>query len=195
MKRIVLLIILLALVMLAGCSKKEQTMTDFIPTQAPTEEDAKAEPTAEATKNDGEASTDTTEAASGEDTATKDTTDTSAEAPTPKAVHVGETTTKYVKLDQYDAILNIRSTPSKDGEVVGFLVHTEKIEVIEIKDGWASFVYNGAVCYVSSDFLVDTRPEYIDPPTLTPSPTPAAKTPTPKPAATTTDGNAAPPEI
>ena len=195
MKRKRLLIILLALAMLAGCSKKEQTMTDFIPTQAPTEEDATAEPTAEATKDDGEASNDTKEAESGNDTASEEATDTSDTAPTPKAVHVGETTTKYVKLDQYDAILNVRSTPSKDGEVVGFLVHTEKIEVIEIKDGWASFVYDGAVCYVSSDFLVDTRPDYIDPPTLTPSPTPAAKTAAPKSNATTTDGNDAPPEI
>jgi uncharacterized protein YgiM (DUF1202 family) len=103
-------------------------------------------------------------------------------------------------MGEYDAVLNVRATPSKDGDIVGFLVHTEKVEVIEIKDGWASFEYNNAICYVSSDFLVDTRPDYIAPPSPTPKPVPAdtptpTPTPTPKPAKPATDGGEAPPEI
>jgi uncharacterized protein YgiM (DUF1202 family) len=84
----------------------------------------------------------------------------------------------YVKLDQYGGFLNVRATPSTDGEAVGFLVHAEQIDVIEITDGWASFVYNDKVCYVNADFLVKERPEYLDPPTPTPKP---KVTPTPVP--------------
>jgi uncharacterized protein YgiM (DUF1202 family) len=107
-----------------------------------------------------------------------------------------------VKLDKYDAILNVRGTPSKDGEVVGFLVHTEKIEVIDIVDGWASFAQGGEVRYVSADFLVNERPEYIEPPTLSPAPTnkptPTTKPVQDKPVQNSTpeaDSEDAPPEI
>lgn len=94
----------------------------------------------------------------------------------------GKTTTKYVKLNNYNGILNIRATPAKDGEVVGFLVHTESVEVISIENGWASFMYKGVKCYVSAEFLVDKKPAYIAPPTVTPTP---AITPTPKPGSVT----------
>lgn len=83
-------------------------------------------------------------------------------------VYVGETTTMYVRLNSPDAILNVRSLPSRDGEIVGFLVHTEQVNVIEIKDGWASFVYGTEICYVSEDFLGYKKPSVIAPPTPIP---------------------------
>ena len=74
--------------------------------------------------------------------------------------------------------MNITLAASKDGEVIGFLVHAEEIEVIEIKDGWASFLANDKINYVSSDFVVAERPDYLTPPPPTPT---TAATPTPKP--------------
>jgi uncharacterized protein YgiM (DUF1202 family) len=169
-KNIVYIIIIMTVFALSGCKSKDQA-TYFIPTPAVTE-----------APSDQEASEDTAE----ETAPTGAEEDTSSDEP----VYVGKTTPKYVKLGDYDAVLNIRSTPSKDGEIVGFLVHTEKIDVISIENGWASFVYKNKISYVSADFLVDKKPAYLDPPTPTPSPTPAPLTPTPVP-----DPNAAPPEI
>ncbi|MDD3174540.1 MAG: SH3 domain-containing protein [Herbinix sp.] len=164
MKKNIYLLILLTVFILAGCKKQDQ-MTNFIPTPIPGEVGSEEiTPTGAASKTEA--------------------------TPKPKTVYVGQTTTKYVKLDEYDDTLNIRPNPSTDQEAVGFLVHTEKIEVIEIKDGWASFVYNNAVCYVNADYLVDEKPDYLDPPT----PTPVQKniaTPVPKNTATpvpATDG-------
>lgn len=83
-------------------------------------------------------------------------------------VYVGETTTKYVKLRSYGAILNVRSEPSTEGDnVVGFLVHTEPIEVISIDGDWAKFLYQDEIRYVSAEFLVDTVPPYVSPPIQT----------------------------
>jgi uncharacterized protein YgiM (DUF1202 family) len=180
MKKSLLFIIFVLVLTLAGCGKKEQ-MTNFIPTPMPeSEEDSETSgEDAESTEEDGSESSEE-----------------GAEAtPTPKALHVGKTTTMYVKLDKYNAILNVRKAPSKDGEVVGFLVHTEKIEVIEIVDGWASFAQGGEIRYVSADFLVKDRPDYIDPPTPLPTNKP---TPTSKPVQNDTpdtDAEEAPPEI
>lgn len=83
--------------------------------------------------------------------------------PTPQVAYVGKTITKYVKLTEYNDVLNIRSAPSTDSEAVGFLVHTEAVNVIEIKDGWASIAYNNTICYVNADYLVDKKPELITP--------------------------------
>jgi len=98
-------------------------------------------------------------------------------------VDVSETTTKYVKLSTYGAILNVRSSPStEEDNIVGFLVHTEPVEVISIENNWAKFLYNGEIRYVSADYLVDTIPPYVSPPNIetTPAPTPTL-TPTPTP--------------
>jgi hypothetical protein len=135
----VVIVLLIMILVLSGCSKKE-VMTDFIPTAAPSVgAEEDITPTGQAT------------------------------TPTPKEVFVGQTTTKYVKLTEYKDVLNVRSAPSTDAEAVGFLVHTEKVEVIEISDGWASFLYKGAICYVNADFLVDDKPDLLEPPTPTPS--------------------------
>ena len=179
MKKGLILIIIFTVLTMTGCGDKGQ-MTNFIPTPAP----------------ESEESSDT-----GEDLSEDETTDNGSEAPdgqdeeTPskKPLHVGETTPMYVKLDKYDAILNVRATPSRDGDVVGFLVHTEKVAVIEIVDGWASFAQGGEIRYVSADYLVDERPEYIKPPTPTKQPSPTSK-----PAQNNTpaeDTEEAPPEI
>ena len=155
MKKSIYLFLLMMILLLTGCNKKDEEMTSFIPTQAPTE-DGDTVAGDEAQTNQEEV----TEAAS-----------------TPSAVHVGQTTPMYVKMDEYGATLNVRSTPSTSGEAVGFLVHGEKIRVAEIADGWASFVYNDALCYVNADYLVNEQPEYLEPPTPTPTP---KVTPTPE---------------
>ena len=165
-KNIVYLIIMIVVFALSGCKAKDQA-TYFIPTPIATQA-----PADQASEEDGAEET----------TPTGTEEDNSSEEP----IYVGKTTPKYVKLGDYDAILNIRTAPSKDGEIIGFLVHTEKIDVISIENGWASFVYKNKISYVSADFLVDKKPAYIDPPT----PTPVPNTPTPVP-----DPNAAPPEI
>lgn len=140
MKKITYLFIFVTVILLSGCSKKAQ-MVDFIPTAIPTQEGSK-----------------------------EDKASVSETTPTPQVVYVGKTVTKYVKLGEYNDVLNIRSSPSTDADVVGFLVHTEKVDVIKITDGWASFVYNNAVCYVNADYLVDEKPALIAPPTPTSAP-------------------------
>jgi uncharacterized protein YgiM (DUF1202 family) len=158
MKKIIIILIITA-IFLSGCSKNDQ-MTNFIPTVKPEDNSSDEEIPTEVTPVGEENATDAT--------------------PTTKAIYVGQTTTKYVMLTEYDDTLNVRSAPSTDAEKVGFLVHTEKIEVIEIKDGWASFLYNDAICYVNADFLVDEKPNFIEPPTPTAAP---EKVPTPLPKA------------
>ena len=144
---------------MAGCQPKEQ-MASFIPTKTP-EQDYETQPD----KENGE----------DEDQEAEEAT------PTPKELHVGQTTSMYVKLDTYGGFLNIRPMPSTDGEPVGLLVHAEKVDVIEITDGWASIARNGEICYVNADYLVKERPAYLEPPTATPSPTPEPPTATPSP--------------
>ncbi len=184
MKKILLFIILFAVITLTGCSDKKDHMTSFIPTPKP--------------ESDSSEEADSEDETIGEDTGAEETSGEDTQAtPTPKALHIGQTTTMYVKMDEYDAVLNVRATPSKEGEVVGFLVHTERIRVIEIVDGWASFAQGDQIRYVSADFLVKERPEYIEPPT--PSPIPSKKpAPTTKPAQESTPDESseeAPPEI
>jgi predicted small lipoprotein YifL len=188
MKKSLLMIIIIMLLTMTGCGDKGE-FASFIPTPSPESEDTKDEdPAAEDVE---------------EDTEDNNTESTLEGTPTPKPLHVGQTTTMYVKLDKYDAILNVRATPSKDGNIVGFLVHTEKIEVIEIVDGWASFAQSGEVHYVSADFLVNERPDYIEPPIPSKAPT-KKPTPTNKPvqestpaqdSTSDTDMDEAPPEI
>ncbi len=153
MKKSIYLFTITAAVLLSGCSNKNQ-MTNFIPTQAPQDD----------------ISLDTEE----ETGAASDT----EAAQEPETTYTGATTKMYVKLNEYGGYVNVRATASKDGEVIGFLVHAEEIEVIEIKDGWASFLANDKINYVSSDFVVAERPDYLTPPPPTPT---TAATPTPKP--------------
>lgn len=182
MRKSLLFIILFAAMALTGCSDKKDQMPDFIPTPMPEadsgEEDAVGED--ETTGEDIETGENSEEGTSGEEASEEGASEDTQITPTPKTVPVGQTKTMYVKLDKYDAVLNVRSAPSKQGEVVGFLVHTERVRVIDIVDGWASIAQSGQVHYVSADFLVEERPAYIEPPK--PSPAPSKKpTPTQKP--------------
>jgi len=192
MKKYIYLLIVITSLMFVGCKKQEQ-MVDFIPSTTSTDESGEV-------ISEDETAGENTE---GNDNSTEE----AVATPTPKTIHVGETKTMYVKLDEYGAFLNVRSIPSKEGDIVGSLVHTEKIEVIDIVDGWASFLQDNEVRYVNADFLVDVRPDYIAPPSPTPTPknTPTVKTtPTSKPSPTSkptptpvveTDTDEAPPEI
>lgn len=165
-RKIVYLLIGLSVFLFFGCAGQDKE-TNFIPTlPVLQEEDTQTE---DASEEEADASEDTQEESKAE------------------PVFNGKTTTKYVKLEKYDGILNIRATPSKDGDVVGFLVHTEKVNVINTENGWASFVYQDKVCYVSADFLVDNKPKLLTPPTPTKKP---SNTPTPAP-----DPTEEPPEI
>jgi uncharacterized protein YgiM (DUF1202 family) len=165
MKKITYLIIILAVLSLAGCNKKDQ-MVSFIPTSTPVPTDGTGTDLAEGTDDSGDTASDQ----SGEDASADNSDDGSGNAP----IVVGNTITKYVKLSAYGAVLNVRDKPSKDGKVVGTLVHTEKVDVVKIEDGWACFVMNNQYVYVSADFLVDERPDYLDPPTPTPTPEPGS---------------------
>lgn len=145
-KKIIYIIIVVSILLLAGCKGNDQE-TNFIPTQPPAftedELDIPDDIIIEDIIEPDEEPDDTQD----------------------EPVIVGDTTTKYVKLRSYGAVLNIRSTPSTEGDnVVGFLVHTESVEVISIEDGWASFLYNGEISYVSEEYLVDFVPPYISPP-------------------------------
>jgi len=90
-----------------------------------------------------------------------------------------ETTPMYIMLSKFGSTLNVRSSPDTNGDIVGHLVHREKIDVVEIRDGWAIFKDKDVLKYVSADFVVEEKPEYLEPPTATPTPIP---TPTDIPA-------------
>lgn len=50
--------------------------------------------------------------------------------------------------------LNIRDSPSRRGNVIGYINNGELIEVIDVRDGWASIEFGqDGVGYVSSDYL------------------------------------------
>ena len=83
-----------------------------------------------------------------------------------------ETTPMYIKLSKFGSTLNVRSAPDTNSDIVGHLVHREKIEVVEIIDGWAIFKDKDVLKYVSADFVVDEKPDYLDPPSATPTPVP-----------------------
>lgn len=152
-KRMFYILMIPAILLLTGCKTKD-TMVNFIPTPIPQIEDSVDE--GAAIDEEAEEATDEAEA-----------------SPTPKQFPAGQAKTMYVKLDSYGAFLNVRATPSTDGEKVSFLVHAEKVKVLGIEDGWASIEYDGNICYVSADFLVEERPAYIPAPTATPVPTKA----------------------
>ena len=135
-KILVILAIFVGMFTLSACDRQEP-VANFIPTPTPL---AQVDEDKEATKE--ESNLDDEEGG---------------------PVYQGSTTTMYVKLSTSDGTLNIRDNPSADGQVVGFLVHTEKVEVIDIEDGWASFVYQDEISYVSDEYLVDEKPDYINP--------------------------------
>lgn len=152
--KLLYLLMITAAFWLTGC-KTEDTMVNFIPTPIPEIEDS------------------VDEGAVVDEEPTKEAEEATEATPAPVQIPAGQAKTMYVKLDSYGAFLNVRATPSTDGEKVSFLVHAEKVKVLGIENGWASIEYDGRVCYVSADYLVEERPEYIPAPTATPVPTKA----------------------
>jgi len=168
MRKYVYILIVLAAISLTGC-KKEEKMPDYIPVNLTEDNDDSTGSNDKAPVEDDKLSTgeEGTEADEQGEGSAKD------EETPDKPVEVGKTSTMYVKLNQYGGYLNVRPTPSTEGTPVGFLVHAEAVDVITIKDGWASILYNGNICYVNADYLVEKRPPYLNPPTITPKPTQA----------------------
>ncbi|NLC19746.1 MAG: SH3 domain-containing protein [Clostridiales bacterium] len=178
MRKYLFLLLVLSVAVLSGCKKEEQ-MPDFIPTNLLEDNTDNNGEDANTPEDNSQADDKVSE--DGDTTLPEDGSDNdSDDSKDAQPVVVGKTTTMYVKLNQFGGYLNVRPTPSTEGAPVGFLVHAEAVEVIEIKDGWASILYKGNICYVNDDYLVDKQPPYLEPPTATPKPT---ATPTPKPAA------------
>ena len=75
--------------------------------------------------------------------------------------------TKYAK-----SKMNVRDTPSIDGEAIGSLALNDEVHVTGQcnETGWYRFEYNGGVGYGNNDYLVD---EKVDPATVTASGKPA----------------------
>ena len=183
MKKYIYILIIFSVLALSGCKKKEE-MPDYIPTQL-TDNDVNS-------GNDEADIGDDIDNSEDEDIPASDIAENAApgdEEAIPTQPVIGKTTVMYVKLNQYGGFLNVRPTPSTTGTPVGFLVHAEAVEVIEIKDGWASILYNDKVCYVKNDYLSVKKPAYLEPPTPTPKPT---TSPNQNPEA---DAEAAPGEI
>lgn len=150
----IFIITIMGAILLTGCKNEDQEAY-FIPTPAPDLLNDEADLSGEEAEDTDKADSDVTDEQADNSEDSED-----------DAVVVGETTTKYVKLNSYGAILNVRSSPTtEENNVVGFLVHTEPVEVISIENGWASIWYKDQICYVSADYLVDFVPPYISPPT------------------------------
>lgn len=56
-------------------------------------------------------------------------------------------------------VVNVRTAPSTDSEVIGALNKTDKIEVTSIDGEWANVIYNGTAAYVAAQFLSETAPQ------------------------------------
>lgn len=65
----------------------------------------------------------------------------------------GTTTTK--KMEVTATNLNVRSTASTSGKILGKLPKGSKVDVYEIKNNWGRISYNGKTAYVSADYLKD----------------------------------------
>lgn len=109
---------------------------------------------------------------------------------TPRPV-IERSTEMYVKLNDFGSTLTIRAGAGTDTEKIGFLVHAEKVNVIETSGDWSKFFYKDDYGYCMTKFLVSKKPEYLTP---TPLPTQAA-TPTPTPTADAQTEEDLPPEI
>jgi hypothetical protein len=75
----------------------------------------------------------------------------------------GKVQIKYVNLSKYGASLNVRSEPSSDAKIIGKLMHMQKVEVIDIQNGWACYKEGDKLRYVNADYLVDDPPKALTP--------------------------------
>lgn len=180
-KRIIILLISLVVIVMMGC-KKDEPVSDFIPTQAPTPGADNSDDLVDVIDKDDEDKDDSQDNIDEDNVDVPD--DTQAGDGDEEPVYVGATKPMYAKLNKYDSTLYVRDEPSTDGNIIGFLVHTERIEVIKIENDWASFVFtDGKIRYVNAKYLVDYEPAKLVPPTPTPAP---SQTPTPSQAPAST---------
>ncbi len=49
--------------------------------------------------------------------------------------------------------VNVRATPSKDGEKIGVLAEGENVSLVERKDGWCKIVYGDRLAYIIEDYV------------------------------------------
>ena len=49
--------------------------------------------------------------------------------------------------------VNVRATPSKDGEKIGVLAEGENVSLVERKDGWCKIVYGNRLAYIIEDYV------------------------------------------
>lgn len=71
--------------------------------------------------------------------------------PTPAPTPTPEVTATYTALTN----LNIRSTPSTDGAIVGMFNAYDTMEVCEITGGWARIKHQGGEAYCSADYITE----------------------------------------
>ncbi|WP_339164355.1 SH3 domain-containing protein [Siminovitchia sp. FSL W7-1587] len=95
-------------------------------------------------------------------------------APKPSPSAPGKTTTKYVSVNP-GSNLNLRSTPSTSGSVIGRVSNGTKVSVLSESNGWAKVTANGKTGYVSSQYLSS---QSSTPPAPKPSPSAPGKTTT-----------------
>lgn len=56
--------------------------------------------------------------------------------------------------------LNVRSAPEVvEGNIVGALNHGDRVTALAENESWTYIQYNGSTAYVSSDYLVDEKPD------------------------------------
>ena len=129
MKRLfIILALTIVILLLPGCSKKEP-VANFIPTPTPLPQQLEDE----------------------EDLYEEEF------LPEDESNDRAKTTKMYVDLSTSGGVLNVRSSPSTAGDVVGFLVHAEEVKVIDVEDGWASIVFQDKVRYISSNYIADEK--------------------------------------
>ena len=99
---------------------------------------------------------------------TTTTTTTTTQAPTTTTTAVASST-YYVEATK----LNVRSTPSTDGQVLGQLVYGTAVEVLDTANGWSRISYNGTTAYVSAQYLSQKQPTTTKPTVTTTTAAPA----------------------
>lgn len=57
------------------------------------------------------------------------------------------------------AKVNVRKSPSTNGQIVATIDQRVEVEVVKHEDDWSEIIYNGSHCYVSSQYLASEMPE------------------------------------
>ncbi len=154
MKKKVLIILtcIIATMLLASCGAKQSEGNE-------TERLENTEQTTEGTEE-----TPSTEVVTPETPSTEDTTPSETPAPqpseTPEPEKPAYTFTELNKTMYAKSSVNVRTLPLADGEKVGSLSKGQEVKVTGQcnETGWYRISLNGVTCYVSNNYLVDTKP-------------------------------------